>query len=93
MEEKRKEVNLETNDEEEDLEDLIIEEGEDEGMEEETKAVHPPKNLLAYVPPWKGKGKVPKDFYERKRSLQTLLLLDNINFEGTRLGQVLNLKF
>ena len=34
--EKGKEVNLETDEEGEDLEDIIIEEDEDEGMEEET---------------------------------------------------------
>ena len=36
MEEKGKVVNIETNEEEEELEDLIIKECEDEGMEEET---------------------------------------------------------
>lgn len=36
MEDKGKVINLETDKEEEDLEDLIIKEDEDEGMEEET---------------------------------------------------------
>ena len=69
MEEKGKVVNLETNEEEEDLEDIIIEEDEDEGMEEETKGVVPLNKLPAYVPPQKGKAKVPKDLNESKSSL------------------------
>lgn len=51
MEEKGKAVNLETGEEEEDLKDLIIEEDEDKGMEEEMEVVHPPTKFPAYVPP------------------------------------------
>ena len=93
MEEKRKVVNIETNEEEEALEELIIEEDEDEGMKEETKTMYPPTKLAAYIPSWKGKAKVPKDIDESKSSLQTPLLLDNITFEGTHLGWVPSLKF
>lgn len=93
MEEKGKAVKLEINEEEEDLEDLIIEVDKDEGMEEETESAHPPTKLPAYIPPWKGKAKVPKDLHENKNSLQTLLLLDDIIFEGMHLGRVPNLKF
>jgi len=88
MEEKGKAVNLETNEEEEDLEDLIIEEDEDKSMEEETEAAHPLIKFPMYVPPWKGKAKVPKDLDESKNSLQTPLLLDDIIFEGMHLGRV-----
>ena len=69
MEEKGKAVNLETDEEKEDLKDLIIEENEDEGMEEKTEPMHPPTKLPAYIPPWKGKEKVPKDLNKRKSSL------------------------
>ena len=69
MEEKGKAVNLETDEEEEDLEDPIIEEDEDEGMEEETEAAHPLIKLPTYVPPQKGKEKVTKDLDESKSSL------------------------
>lgn len=93
MEEKGKEINLETDEEGEDLEDLIIEEDEDEGMEVETEAAHPLTKLPAYVPPRKGKAKVPKDLDESKSSLQTPLLPNDIIFEGMHLGQVPNLKF
>ena len=55
--------------EEEALEDLIIEEDEDEGMEEETEPVHPPTKLPTYIPLRKGKAKVPKDLEETKNSL------------------------
>lgn len=53
----------------------------------------PLTRLPAYVPPHKGKTKVPKDIDERKSSLQTLLLPDDIVFEGLHLGQVPMLKF
>ena len=55
--------------EEEYLGDLIIAEEEDEGMEEDTKPVHPATKLPAYVPSRKGKAKVPKDLDETKSSL------------------------
>jgi len=58
MAEKGKVINIEIDKEEEDLEDLIIEEDNNEGMEEETKFAHPPTKLFAYIPQWKGKAKV-----------------------------------
>lgn len=93
MEEKEKVVNLETDKEEDDLEGLIIEEDKDKDMEEETEPVHHPTKLPMYIPPWKWKEKVPKGLDENKISLQTPLLPDDIIFEGTHLGWVLNLKF
>lgn len=93
MEEKGKAANIETDEEEEDLEDLIIEEDEDEGMEEETELAHPPIKFLTYIRPRKGKDKVPKYVDERKSSLQTAVLPDNLIFEGTHLGRVPSLKF
>jgi len=93
MEEKGKAVNLETDEEVEDLEDIIIEEDEDEAMEEGTEGVVPLTKLPEYVPSWKGKVKVSKDLDERKRSLQTSLLLDDIIFEGMHLRRVPSLKF
>lgn len=62
-------------------------------MEEETKPALPPIKLCTYIPPCKGKEKVPKDLDESKSSLQTLLPLDDIIFEGMHLGQVPSLKF
>ena len=93
IEKKGKAVNIETDEEEEDLEDLIIEEDEDESMEEETEPTHPPTKLPSYIPLRKGKAKVPKDLDESKSSLQTPILPDDIIFEGTHLGYVPNLKF
>jgi len=46
-----------------------------------------------HVPPRKGKVRVPKDLDERKSSLQTLLLPNDIIFDGVHLGKVLVLKF
>ncbi len=69
MEEKGKAINLEIDKEEEGLEDHIIEEDKDEGMEEETEPAHPPIKLPMYISPRKGKAKVPKDLDERKSSL------------------------
>ena len=54
MEEKGKATTIETI-EEEYLEDLIIAEDEDEGMEEDTQLAHSATKLPAYVPPRKGK--------------------------------------
>jgi len=51
MEEKGKVINIETDEEEEGLEDLIIKEDEDEGMEEETEPAHPPTKLPTYILP------------------------------------------
>jgi len=50
MEDKGTTVSIETDEEEEDLEDLIITEDKDEGMEEETQPTHPPTKMPAYVP-------------------------------------------
>ena len=46
-----------------------------------------------YVPPWKGKTKIPKDLDATKSALQTPLLLDGIVFEGLHLGCVPTMKF
>lgn len=80
MEDKGKFITIETDQEEEDLDDLIIEEDEDEGMEEETEPPHPPKKFPAYFPMWKWNSKVPKDHGKTKSSLETFLLPNNINF-------------
>lgn len=93
MEEKGKVVNIETNEEEKELEVLIIEYDEDEGVEEETKPVHPPTKLPAYISPRNGKAKVLKDLDQRKSSIQTSLFPDDMIFEGTHLRRVPSLKF
>ncbi len=62
-------------------------------MEVETQGADPITWLLEYVPPRKGKAKVPKDIDESKSSLQTPLLPDDIGFEGAHLGWVPVLKF
>jgi len=46
-----------------------------------------------YVPPWKGKTKIPKDLDATKSTLQTLLLPDGIVFEGLHLGFIPTMKF
>ena len=51
MEEKGKVVNLETDEEEKDLEEILIAEEEDEDMEVETEGANPLTRLPAYVPP------------------------------------------
>ncbi len=62
-------------------------------MKEDIQPTRSTKKLPAYVPPWKGKTKVPKDLDETKSSLQILLLPDGIVFEGTHLGRVPTMKF
>ena len=83
---------MEADEEEKDLEEISIEE-EDEEMEEETQGADPLTRLPAYVPPWKGKARVPKDLDERNISLQTSLLPNEIIFDGPHLGRVPALKF
>jgi len=67
MEEKGKTINIETD--EEDLEDLIIENDEDEGMKEETEPVYLPTKLPTYISLQKGKAKALKDLDESKSLL------------------------
>jgi len=45
-----------------------------------------------YVPPCRGKAKVPKNIEKSKVTLYTPLLSDKISFEGPRLAQILMLK-
>jgi len=54
--------------------------------EVEAQGFHHITWLPEYVPPRKGKTKVPKDIDESKVPLQTPLLLDEIVFEGLCLG-------
>lgn len=77
---------------EEEFEEIMVDE-QDVEMEVETQGVDPINRLPEYVPPHKGKAKVPKDIEESKISLQTLLLPDDIFFEGLHLGRVIVLKF
>lgn len=49
--------------------------------------------LPPYLPPWNGKANVPKDLDAAKSTLQTLLLPDEIRFEGLLLGWVQNVMF
>lgn len=62
-------------------------------MEEDIQPIRSTTKLPAYVPPQKGKTKVPKDLDETKSSLQIPLLSDGIVFEGTHLGHVPTMKF
>ena len=71
LQEKGKAINLEADKEE--SEEILVEE-EDKEMEVETQGVDPITRLPEYVPPRKGKSKVPKDIDESKSYLQTPLL-------------------
>jgi len=93
MEDKDKTVNLETDDEKEDLQAFIEVIEVDEEMEEEIQRVCTIAILPKYVPPWRGKEKVPKDLDAIKSALQTLLLPGGILFEGSVSGRVPTMKF
>ena len=93
MEDEGKIVNLETDDEEEDLQAFIKEIEVDEEMEEDIQSVCAAAKLPKYVPPWKGRVKVRKDLDVVKGALQTLFLLDGILFEGSVLGRMPMMKF
>lgn len=69
MEENGKEITIETNKEEEDLQTLIAGAEEEEDTEEDIQPLRSTTKLLAYVPLRKGKTKVPKDLGETKISL------------------------
>jgi len=62
-------------------------------VEEDIQPLYFATKLPVYVPPRKGKTKVTKNLDKTKSSLQILLLLNDIVFEGTHLGHVLNMKF
>lgn len=49
--------------------------------------------LPPYISLWKGTTKIPKDMEATKSTLQTLLLPNEIRFEGLLLGQIPNIKF
>ena len=86
MAEKGKAVTVETEEEEEELQVLIT---QIEAQDEEAKDVsHIPsmKKLPPYIPPWKGKAKIPKDLEATRSAPQTPLLPDDIRFEGPPLG-------
>lgn len=85
MEEKGKAINLEV-DEEEGFEEILIEEEEDVEMAVETQGADPLTRFPTYFSPRKRKARVPKDLNERKSSLDTLLLPDDIISDRGHLG-------
>ena len=71
MEENVKVVTIETDHEEEDLQDLIDEIELAEDMEEDIKPVCTAAKFPKYVSLWKGKAKIPKDLDAARSALQT----------------------
>jgi len=62
-------------------------------MEEDIQPVCTGTKLPKYVPPRKGKAKVPKDMVTVKSALETPLLPYGILFEGLVLGCIPMIKF
>lgn len=88
--EKGKAITTEPDEDDEDLQALIAKiEAQDE---EEEDAFHI-LSLPPYVSPWKGTTNIPKDLDAAKSMLQTLLLSDEIRFDGLSLGRVLSINF
>lgn len=52
----------------------------------------PITRLLAYIPLWKGKAKVPKDLDSGKFMISTSLLPEEVVFEGALLAHIPVLK-
>ena len=77
LQEKGKAINIKADEEE--SEEILVDE-EDEEMEVETQGAYAITRLLEYVPSHKGKPKVPKYINERKSSVQTPLLPNDIFF-------------
>ena len=93
MEDKGKTINIETYDEEEDLHTFVKEIEPDKEVEEDIHPMCTISKLPKYVPPWKGKAKIPKDLEATKSTLQTPLLPNGIRFEGSSLGRIPTMKF
>lgn len=90
--EKGKAINMDS--EEEEIKDILMDD-EEAGIdveEVEVQGANPITRLPKYVPPHKGKTKVPKYINKSKVPLQTPLLLDEIVLEGACLGWVPLLK-
>lgn len=82
MAEMGKAVTLEIEEEEEDLQDLIA---QIEAQDDEAKNVSQVPSVIKlppYIPPRKGKAKIPKDLEATK----SVLLLDEIRFDRPPLG-------
>lgn len=62
-------------------------------MEENIQPLCSAVKLREYVPPRKGKTKIPKDMDTMKSALHMPLLPDGITFEGSHLGHVPTVKF
>ena len=60
MEEKGKAITIET-EEEEDLQALIVQIEVQDDEAEDVSQIHSTTKLPPYIPPWKGKAKVPKE--------------------------------
>lgn len=85
-------INLEPKEVE--IEDILMDD-EDVGVKMEDVEIEgsdPITKLLEYVPPHRGKPRLPKDIDESKVTLHTTLLLDQIVFKGPCLGCVPLLK-
>lgn len=93
MAEKEKAVTIKSDEEEEDLQALITKIDAKDDFAEDVSLIPSAKNLPMYIPPWKGKAKIPKDLKATKSVLQTPLLPDGIRFEGTPLGRIPTMKF
>lgn len=91
MQEKGKLVDQEPK---EDVEEIHMDAEEiDMGAEDiDVEGSNPISKLPEYIPPRRGKLKVPKDIDESKDTLHTPLLQDKIIFEGPHLGHVPHLK-
>ena len=80
MEEERKTINIERNDKEEDPPTFFEEIELEEEMEEDIMPVPAPAKWPKYVPPQKGRVKVPKDLDVVKDTLITLTLPKGVLF-------------
>lgn len=61
-------------------------------VDTDAKGVEPLTRLPIYIPQWKGKVKVMKDWDTEKFTVSMPLLPEQVPFEGTRLARILLLK-
>lgn len=93
MEEKGKIVNVESDDEEEDPPTFVEEMEPEEEADEDIQIVCATTKLPKYVPPWKGRVKVPKDLDTISNTFNTPSLPEGVLFEGMDVGGIPSMKF
>lgn len=93
MEENGKTVTIESDDEEEDPPTYVEEMEPEEEIEEDIQPMRAPTKWPKYVPPRKGRVKVPKDLDVVQSKLITMSLPKGVPLKGMEFGSIPTMKF